>query len=131
MQKAAVGGILAIIASALGGLVWLSQVLLPLLLFGFIAVAVPSGAEGGSEANIFLAVYAAISIAITLLAALGIAGGIFATRRRKWSLALAGAIASSILFYPLGVIAVIFISMDYQEFSRPTASPVVNQPPGA
>ena len=44
-------------------------------------------------------------------------GGIFALRRRMWGLALAGSILAIICALPLGILAVIFLSMGRREFS--------------
>jgi hypothetical protein len=52
-----------------------------------------------------------------LLSALGIAGGIFALKRRKWGIALAGAIAGVLTFMPCGIAAIILISQAQGEFS--------------
>ena len=44
-------------------------------------------------------------------------GGIFALRRQIWGLALAGSILAIICMPPLGVLAVIFLSMGKREFA--------------
>ena len=44
-------------------------------------------------------------------------GGIFALKRQIWGLALAGSILSIICMPPLGVLAVIFLSMGKREFA--------------
>ena len=44
-------------------------------------------------------------------------GGIFALRRQIWGLALAGSILAIICMPPLGVLAIIFLSMGKREFA--------------
>jgi hypothetical protein len=62
-----------------------------------------------------------------VLGGLGLVGGIFAVQRKTWGLAAAGAIASSAIFYPLGIAAVVLVSMAYREFQRPEALPQTPQ----
>jgi hypothetical protein len=59
-----------------------------------------------------------IPIAIFLIAAaiLAIVGGIYALRRKKWKLALAGSIAAFFGSSPLGVAAIIFTALSKSEF---------------
>jgi hypothetical protein len=52
-----------------------------------------------------------------LVSGLGIAGGIFALKRKKWGIALAGAISGVVTFLPGGIAAVILISQAQKEFS--------------
>ena len=55
-------------------------------------------------------------IASALGAVLGIIGGVYALQRKYWGLALAGAIAGSISFFPCGIVAIIFTAMAKPEF---------------
>jgi hypothetical protein len=48
---------------------------------------------------------------------LAIVGGAFALKKRHWPLALAGAIAGTITFFPCGIPAIIFVSLGKEEFS--------------
>ena len=52
------------------------------------------------------------------LGAVAIAGGVFALRRRRWSLALAGAICAAMIPPPffLGVLAIIFLAVSRTDF---------------
>jgi hypothetical protein len=43
-------------------------------------------------------------------------GGIYALRRRRWGLALAGAICAAFLTGPVGPLAIVFISLTKREF---------------
>jgi hypothetical protein len=60
--------------------------------------------------------YAVMDIALALLGAFAIIGGVFSLKKRRWGLALAGAIASMITFFPCGIPAVILVSMAQSEF---------------
>ena len=52
-----------------------------------------------------------------ILGALDIIGGIFALKRKLWGLALAGAIATIFPFFPMGILAIIFVAMGKNEFT--------------
>ena len=59
----------------------------------------------------------AIGAGFLALGIIALIGGIFALRRRKWGLALTGAIFALFPAVPLGVVAIIFIAMAKKEFS--------------
>ncbi|MGD9116726.1 MAG: hypothetical protein PVJ61_06070 [Dehalococcoidia bacterium] len=65
---------------------------------------------------VFVALYLVIAIIGLLISALALVGGIQALQRKRWGLALAGAIASCLTFFPCGVVAVVFTAMGRQEF---------------
>jgi hypothetical protein len=123
-HHAKTGGILTIISGVfciffimLGAL----YALMPRLLFGSIANSDPSL---GGQQNLppgFLLIFTSIGVGISvffmLVGALAITGGIFALKRKTWALAIAGAIAGSILFFPLGITATILLSLGKSEFS--------------
>ena len=48
--------------------------------------------------------------------AVAVVGGIYALKRRLWGFALAGTILATICCTPLGVLAIIFVSMGKKEF---------------
>jgi len=56
-----------------------------------------------------------------VLGLVAILGGVFAVRRRKWGLALAGAICAAMIPPPffLGALAVILVAVSRDEFERP------------
>ena len=83
----------------------------------------PSAAE---VFNVVMIFYAAIGVFLVLIGVIAIVGGAYALRRRLWGLALAGAIASAVIFLPFGVVAVIFTSLAKGEFSTPGQTPPVN-----
>jgi hypothetical protein len=116
MQKASVGGVLGIVASVLG--------MLGSLFFFALPVLMESSGELGDTyedamLEFIMAFYVILGIIGLILGIVGIVGGAFAIRRRVFGLALAGAIISSVLFYPLGIVSVVLVSMGYPEFRGP------------
>jgi hypothetical protein len=74
---------------------------------------------------VFTVVYILIGLCSLLLGVLAIIGGVLAIKKKRWCLALAGAIAATVTFFPCGIPAIILISMAKQkEFSAPQ-SPAV------
>jgi len=69
----------------------------------------PYGPATPEEVFTILAVF--YSVIGIVLALLGIIGGAFALKKKHWGVALAGAIAGVITFFPCGIAAVIMISM--------------------
>ena len=60
-----------------------------------------------------------------LLGALAVTGGVFALKKKFWAVAIAGAAAGTILFYPCGIAATILVSLGTSEFAAvASASPV-------
>ncbi len=116
-----VGGILSIIAGALG-------LLGGLLATVVLSVYTYSSYFSNGTANL---PGAAIWIFFTpyfIICILAIVGGIFSVRRRIWGLALAGAIAALLTFWlwPLGVAAIVLVSISKHEFDHGVSTP---QPP--
>jgi hypothetical protein len=123
MNKSSVAGILTIVSG-----VWSFLYALGAILYGVIMAAVFSSVPNGPPAGVtaIIAVFAGLyALFFTALGVLAIIGGIFAFRRKRWGIALAGAIAGNIAFMPMGVIAVIFISMAKSEFDAAKAPGVV------
>ena len=58
-----------------------------------------------------------VTIPLIIFGILAIIGGIYATMRRIWGLALAGSIGVSLFLFFLGIPAIIFISLSKNEFS--------------
>jgi hypothetical protein len=105
-SKATVAGILDITAGAfaLVGAV-------PLLAFG-LGGAVLLGVVPDADANRVAFLPAVIFLPLALLALVtgivAVAGGIAALNRRRWGLAVVGAVAAVLAFFPVGVAAVVF-----------------------
>ena len=74
-----------------------------------------------------------VGIAALILGIVAIVGGIFALKRRMWSLALTGAIFS--LFPPhialLGILTIIFVSLSKKEFDKQDNKPGGNVTTGS
>ena len=62
-------------------------------------------------------ILAAAGGAIIGLGIVALIGGIFALRRKVWGFALTGAILAAICMLPLGILAIIFVSMGRREFA--------------
>lgn len=71
--------------------------------------------------GIFLGLIAILPIA---LGAVAIVGGVYALKRKRWGLALAGSICSVITFSLLGIPAVIFVAIGKEEFEALPATAV-------
>lgn len=99
-----VGGILEIIS---GGLV--------ILFSGFFlfAIGIAAAEEDGPPALLLL-----LPLALAAMGALGIAGGICALKRRKWGLALAGAIAVVLPASEVGIAALVLVALAKDEFEQ-------------
>ena len=59
---------------------------------------------------------AGIGAGLIAIGIMALIGGIFALRRKAWGFALAGAILALFPVIPLGVLAIIFVSMGKREF---------------
>jgi hypothetical protein len=127
-NNAKIAGILAIVAGACGVLRALLMVLV-ILIFRFAFTEsyyiYPNPARFFTFITI---IYAVIGFFLLLVSVLGIVGGVFALQKKNWGLALAGAIAGVITFFPCGIPAVIFISMAKPEFSTPIPPPPAEPP---
>jgi len=114
--KPTTAGILSIVAGALstiGG-----------VMIALIAGAIAGGLRGypmwpHMPLWIPIPIIAGAAIPVMLLGIVAIIGGTYALKRRKWGLALAGAICA--LFGPwfvLGILAIIFVVMGKAEFEQ-------------
>ncbi len=99
-----IGGILEIVA---GGIVVL------IAGFIFVGMGLAATAEDGPPVLLLL-----LPLALLAVGALGIAGGICAVKRRKWGLALAGAIAVALPASELGIAALVLVALARDEFEQ-------------
>jgi hypothetical protein len=119
-NNAKVGGILSIVSGGfgiLGGAIYVGFI----WMFNFMVTSMPQqpmDPEFPQEFFQIIAIfYGAIGLVLALIGALGIVGGVYALKRKHWGLALAGAIAGSITFFPCGIPAIIFVTLGKDEFS--------------
>lgn len=137
MQKySRIGGILAIIAGSFS-IFYLLMGTVYMLLPQLMDSAVASRSRVDSQVvTIFMTVFGAVMCLFAIVTgALSITGGIFGLKRKHWAVALAGAISAALLFFPLGIIATVFISLGRTEFDKLQASDppteiVCDMPPG-
>jgi len=110
-----VAGILDIVAGSFG--VFLTCMMALWFAFFSYFIVRSDGAEFNHFPASFMTVFM-IPWAIFMLAAsiLAIVGGIYALRKRKWGLALAGSIGALFGSSPLGVAAIIFTILGKNEF---------------
>jgi hypothetical protein len=112
------GGILTIVAGCFSifyfimGIVYM---LLPQLMES--AVATKNAADSKTVMMIFTIIGAGICLFALVAGVLSITGGIFGLKRKKWAIALAGAISAALLFFPIGIIATVLTSMGHLEFN--------------
>jgi hypothetical protein len=125
-NNAKVGGILSIISGVFG--------LLGLIMFILIAVMMQvmfnnggmfrdfyGGPYGNMDMKVIISVvYIICGIFSGILGIVSILGGVAATRKKNWGLALAGSITGILVFFPTGIPAVIFVSIGKPEFTRPS-----------
>jgi len=120
-NNAKIGGILSIVAGGLGCIGALVMVMIIALMWSF---ADPGSYYYDYSYEVapervfgFLAViYGVMALIGVCISALAIVGGINALRKKNWGLALAGAIAGALAFFPCGIPAIIFITIGKLEF---------------
>ncbi len=119
-NKSQVGGVLTIISGAFGIIGFLGMIAL-ILFFNYIFTSSTFGigSQDREPFRIMLLVYGIAGFVLLILGSISIVGGIYATKKRLWGLALAGAICGIITFFPTGIIATVFIAQAQKEFSLP------------
>ena len=133
-NKSQLAGIFSIVSGAIGVIVSLGIFLLSAL-FIFIAdnpLSIDSSPPPDWFGMVMGAFYVLWGIAILLLSALAITGGIFALKKKHWGVALAGSIGA-LVCWPLGITSIIFVSLGKEEFAAKVTpiNPPVVQPPAA
>jgi hypothetical protein len=118
-NNARTGGILTII-SGVFGVLWLVWALFMILMMrvAFSTPYAPFGSLLPAEFfTLMTTFYSIIGAFYFLLGVLGIVGGVFALRKKNWRVALAGAIAGNLTFFPCGIPAIIYVTLAKPEFS--------------
>jgi len=117
-NNAKIGGILSIVAGSMGVLSSLAIILFSVFL-GFMMggeVYYDNYYAPDNMLSIMMVIYIIGGVIGLIVSVLAVTGGIFGLRKKNWGLALAGAIAGVLAFFPCGVVAVVFISMSKPEF---------------
>lgn len=127
MQKSTIGGILSIVAGALGLVGGLFIIFFSLF---FLSLANDPNFFGDTSGDpqqfvsLFVAIYCVLGVFYIIMGALSITGGVFSIQRKHWGWALAGAIAGCLSFLPVGIASVVLIAMGRPEFNA--AAPAAN-----
>ena len=116
-SHAELGGILSIVSGVLGILSALSFVFF-IFLIDVAQTEIDNGFTTEEDVYIITIMLAIMGVIMLIISTLSIVGGVLAYRKKHWGWALAGAIAGSIVFYPAGIAAVIFVSLARPEFSK-------------
>ena len=125
-NNARIGGILSIIAGAIGVL-WLAGMVLSILMMSFFMTDAHAdfyyngNVPPDAVLTMLMVIYAIIGGFFTLVGVLGIVGGAYAIRRKHWGLALAGSIGATLVFFPCGIPAIVFTVMGKPEFEEQDA----------
>ena len=125
MQKSTVGGILSIVAGALGLLGGLVSLIMGIFFQSFANDPSMFGDVTGTDqqfVTIFTVIYCVAGVICLILGGLSVMGGIFSLQRKHWGWALAGAIAGCLSFLPLGVGAVVLVAIGKSEFNAREAA---------
>ena len=103
--KPTTAGILNIISGAIG------------LVFGILCgvLGISITMIPGIPAEV-IGILGGIAIPLIILGIIAIVGGVYALKRSKWGLALAGSICSLFCLWILGILAIIFVAMGRNEF---------------
>lgn len=87
---------------------------------GIIGIAVGAAATVGTSMLAYMlgefAWLAGIGVGLLVMGIIALIGGIHALKRKRWGLALAGAIFAMFPIVPLGILAIIFVAMGKKEF---------------
>jgi len=111
--KPTTAGILSIITGSLGVI---SGIVIAVVGGAIAAGLKPIPAIPEIFGTVAIPVIGGISIPRIILGMVAILGGVHAVERRKWRLALVGAICSLICVFFLGILAIIFVAMGKGEF---------------
>jgi hypothetical protein len=125
MQKySKIGGILTIVAGACS-IFYLLMGLMYMLMPQIIASGMmnqPMYRRNSDFPDVAVIIFIIFGAAFCLFAlvagALSITGGVYGIKRKHFGVALAGAIASALLSFPIGIAATVLISMGHTEFSK-------------
>lgn len=109
-----VSGVLSIVSGAFGFLGGLAMILISVLFWSTVFISTNTPDE--FPFFVFQTIYIVWGIILLVISVLAVIGGIYSLKRKNWGMALTGAIASVLTFFPGGVVAVIFVALGKQEF---------------
>ena len=106
--KPMVAGILDIVSGAFA-LICVFGLVIAIIVIGsdFVASEVP---------DFVTAILWTISIPFLIIGVLALIGGIYALQRKKWGLALAGSIATTVFWFFVGIPTIVFTAQSKDEF---------------
>jgi hypothetical protein len=121
-----ISGILSIVTGSIGILIGLSLVGFGIVFYYMFSAAGMDGFYTDPLLKeffpwIFIGIFGLIGLGICVIGALSVIGGNFALKRERWTWALAGAIAGSLVFFFTGIAAVVLVSLSKSEFEAKAA----------
>ena len=121
---AKIGGILSIISGGFSILWLIMAVLMMVMMWSFTNPAYYDfrNAPPGNVMTIMMVFYGVMAFIGLLVGALAVVGGIYGIRKKIWGLALAGAIAGTLVFFPAGIVAIIFTALGKPEYDTVPAA---------
>lgn len=127
-NKSQIGGVLTIIAGAIG-VIYAGLIVFVTIFMGYMANSPEFSADteySGEVMTMVVWIYGIMAFFLLAVGVLGIIGGIFSIKRRSWGMALTGAICGNLVFPFIGIPAIILVSMARSEFSSPPPAPSVS-----
>jgi hypothetical protein len=118
-SKATIAGMLDIAAGVFGLFGGFVLLIIGLVASGVLGATLPPELTG--LVALPLALFLPLAGMHLVAAAFAITGGFAALQRRKGWLAVCGAVAALVCFFPLGILAMIFTVLAEREFVRPDA----------
>jgi hypothetical protein len=120
-HNAKVAGILSIVAGTFGFLYLVGSIFMTVMFKAMMRNPYYGAPAPPDEFFTMVTVmYIGFGSFFALIGILAIIGGIFALNKKVWGLALAGSIAGTVVFFPCGIPAIIYVSMAKPEFSGQT-----------
>ncbi len=111
------GGILNIISGAFSIFGGVSFGALYIVMGLFMAQNTKDQASSQMGGLIFTIMGIIFGLFFILVGILAIVGGVYTLKRKNWALAIAGAVAAALVFFPLGIAGTILVSLGKPEFS--------------
>ncbi len=121
------GGVFSIVSGVLGILAAIGIIIF-IIFFGIMINAefedIYSMEMEDEFFTMMFVIYGVMGFLYIVLGILAIIGGAFSLQKKHWGFAMAGAIAASMVFYPCGIAATVFVALAKPEFIVPRPQPV-------